>query len=126
MQAFHFIGSPEGELALAQAAVYLATAPKSNVLYTGYGKVKDTIKKTGTLPVPLHIRNAPTKLMTEVGYGKGYKYAHDYKDAYTPQEYLPEGLRDQRFYTPTTRGHEKIIKERLDKWLKIKRTKRED
>jgi putative ATPase len=126
MQAFHFIGSPEGELALAQAAVYLATAPKSNALYTGYGKVKDTIKKTGTLPVPLHIRNAPTKLMTEVGYGKGYKYAHDYKDAYTPQEYLPEGLRDQRFYTPTTRGHEKIIKERLDKWLKIKRTKRED
>ncbi|MBN2516387.1 MAG: replication-associated recombination protein A [Deltaproteobacteria bacterium] len=126
MQAFHFIGLPEGELALAQAAVYLATAPKSNALYTGYGKVKDTIKKTGTLPVPLHIRNAPTKLMTEIGYGKNYKYAHDYKDAYVPQEYLPEELRDRRFYTPTARGYEKIIKEHLDKWLKIKKAKRED
>jgi putative ATPase len=126
MQAFHFIGLPEGELALAQAAVYLATAPKSNAIYTGYGRVKDAIRKTGTLPVPLNIRNAPTKLMSEMGYGKDYKYAHDYKDAYVPQEYLPEGLRHRRFYTPTTRGHEKIIKERLDKWLKIKKAKRED
>jgi putative ATPase len=122
MQAFHFIGLPEGELALAQAAVYLATAPKSNAIYTGYGRVKDAIRKT----VPLNIRNAPTKLMSEMGYGKDYKYAHDYKDAYVPQEYLPEGLRHRRFYTPTTRGHEKIIKERLDKWLKIKKAKRED
>ena len=83
-EAFHFIGLPEGELALAQAAVYLATAPKSNSLYTGYSKVKETINKTGYLPVPLHIRNAPTKLMKELDYGKDYKYAHDYTGAYTP------------------------------------------
>ena len=92
-QAFHFIGLPEGELALAQAAVYLATAPKSNSLYTGYGRVKEIINKTGYLPVPLHIRNAPTKLMKELDYGKDYKYAHDYNDAYVPQEYLPDKSR---------------------------------
>ena len=74
MQAYHFLGSPEGELALAQAVVYLATAPKSNALYAGYGQVRATIEKTGTLPVPLHIRNAPTKLMKELDYGKGYRY----------------------------------------------------
>ena len=91
-QAFHFIGLPEGELALAQAAVYLATAPKSNSLYVGYGKVKEVINTKGYLPVPLHIRNAPTKLMKELDYGKDYKYAHDYADAYVPQEYLPEEI----------------------------------
>ena len=92
-QAFHFIGLPEGELALAQAAVYLATAPKSNSLYVGYGKVKEVINTKGYLPVPLHIRNAPTKLMKELDYGKDYKYAHDYADAYVPQEYLPEEIK---------------------------------
>jgi len=126
MQAFQFIGLPEGELALAQAAVYLATAPKSNALYAGFGKVKQTIHKTGTLPVPLHIRNAPTGLMKNLGYGKDYKYAHNHADAYIPQEYLPEKLRGQTYYTPTDRGYEKVIKERLEKWLKIKRTKQED
>ena len=126
MQAFQFIGPPEGELALAQAAVYLATAPKSNALYAGFEKVKQAIHKTGTLPVPLHIRNAPTGLMKNLGYGKDYKYAHNHADAYIPQEYLPEKLRGQTYYTPTDRGYEKVIKERLEKWLKIKRTKQED
>jgi len=126
MQAYQFIGLPEGELALAQAAVYLATTPKSNALYAGFGKVKQAIYKTGTLPVPLHIRNAPTGLMKNLGYGKDYKYAHNHADAYIPQEYLPEKLRGQTYYTPTDRGYEKVIKERLEKWLKIKRTKQED
>jgi putative ATPase len=118
MQAYHFLGTPEGELALAQAVVYLATAPKSNALYSGYGRVRETIARTGALPVPLPIRNAPTTLMKEMEYGKGYRYAHDYADAYVPQEYLPEGLRgeDRRFYRPTERGYEKIIKERLAQW----------
>lgn len=120
MQSFQFIGLPEGELALAQAAVYLATAPKSNSLYTAYGKVKETIRQTGYLPVPLHIRNAPTRLMSELGYGKGYKYAHNYEDAYTPQEYLPETIRKNSYYKPTSRGFEKIIKERMAYWQKIR------
>ena len=109
-QAFHFIGLPEGELALAQAAVYLATAPKSNSLYVGYGKVKEIINTTGYLPVPLHIRNAPTKLMKELDYGKDYKYAHDYADAYVPQEYLPEEIRGQIFYQPKEAGLKKPLK----------------
>jgi len=116
--AFHFMGMPEGELALAQAAVYLATATKSNSLYTGYNKVKEIINKTGYLPVPLHIRNAPTKLMKELDYGKDYKYAHNYADAYTPQEYLPEKLKGQIFYQPTESGYEKIIKEQMAIWQK--------
>jgi putative ATPase len=120
MQAFHFIGLPEGDLALAQAAVYLATAPKSNALYDGFGKVRGAIKKSGYLPVPLHIRNAPTRLMKDLDYGKGYRYAHDYPGAYIPQEYLPEKLRGETYYAPTNRGYEKIIKERLEKWYKIR------
>jgi len=118
--AFHFIGLPEGELALAQAAVYLATAPKSNALYTGYGRVKAVVAKTGTLPVPLHIRNAPTNLMKDLGYSKGYKYAHDYKDAWVAQQYLPDKLRTMTFYHPTDRGFEKTIRERMAYWQKIK------
>jgi putative ATPase len=119
-QAFHFIGLPEGELALAQAAVYLATAQKSNSLYTGYGRVKEIINKTGYLPVPLHIRNAPTKLMKELEYGKDYKYAHNYNDAYIPQEYLPDKLQGQKFYQPKESGHEKTIKARMDIWQQRK------
>jgi len=115
-QAFHFIGLPEGELALAQAAVYLACAPKSNSLYTGYGRVKEIIGKTGYLPVPLHIRNAPTKLMKDLGYGKDYKYAHDYEDAFVPQEHLPEKLLGQKFYLPKDAGFEATIKERIESW----------
>jgi putative ATPase len=119
-QAFHFIGLPEGELALAQAAVYLATAPKSNSLYVGYGKVKEVINTKGYLPVPLHIRNAPTKLMKELDYGKDYKYAHDYADAYVSQEYLPEEIKGQIFYQPKETGFEKTIKERINAWRQKK------
>ncbi|MBW2564846.1 MAG: replication-associated recombination protein A, partial [Deltaproteobacteria bacterium] len=116
MEAFRFLGSPEGELSLAHAAVYLATAPKSNSIYTAYKNVKNVVKTSGTLPVPFHIRNASTRLMKDLGYGKGYKYAHDYKEAYTTQEYLPEKLKGRRFYFPSDRGYEKKIKERLEKW----------
>jgi putative ATPase len=120
MQAFQFIGLPEGELALAQAAVYLATAPKSNSLYAAYGKVKETISQTGTLAVPLHIRNAPTRLMKDIGYGKGYQYAHDFEDAYIPQDYLPDKLKGETYYIPTDRGYEKAIKERIEQWRKLR------
>jgi len=116
MEAFRFLGKPEGELALAQAAVYLATAPKSNSIYSAYGKVKAVIQESGSLPVPLHLRNATTGLMKKLGYGKDYKYAHNYEDAYTPQSYLPEELDGQQYYFPTDRGYEKKIKERLDRW----------
>ena len=120
MQAFQFIGLPEGELALAQTAVYLATASKSNALYTGYGRIKETISRTGTLPVPLHIRNAPTRLMKELGYGKGYLYAHNFEDAYVPQDFLPEKLKGETYYHPTDRGYEKIIRERMEQWRKLR------
>jgi len=120
MQAFEFIGLPEGELALAQAVTYLATAPKSNAVYRAYGRAKDAIHRTGSLPVPLHIRNAPTKLMKELGYSEGYRYAHDFEEAYVSQEYLPEALRGDIYYTPTGRGYEKVIQERLEKWRKLR------
>jgi len=119
MEAFKFLGHPEGELAMAQAAIYLATAPKSNSIYTAYRKVKETVDSYGALPVPLHIRNAPTGLMKKLGYGKDYKYAHDYKDAYVPQDYLPEKLEGRLFYAPTDRGYEKTIKQWLDGWRNL-------
>jgi putative ATPase len=124
MEAFKFIGQPEGELALAQAAVYLATAPKSNSIYTAYGRVKEAVRNGGALPVPLHIRNAPTALMKELGYGKDYKYAHNYKEEYVFQEYLPDKLEDRHFYFPAEKGYEKTIKERLEKWRRIREEKR--
>jgi len=116
MAAYRFLGSPEGDLCLAQAVVYLATAPKSNRVYAAFGKINDIIRKTGNLPVPLHIRNAPTGLMKDLGYGKDYRYAHDYEDGYVSQEYLPEKLRGSRFYEPTDRGYEKMIADRLAYW----------
>jgi putative ATPase len=116
MEAFRFIGPPEGELALAQAAVYLSTAPKSNSIYKAYDRVQGVVKKTGTLPVPLHIRNAPTRLMKDLGYGRNYKYAHNYAEAYTPQHHLPEKLKGNTYYFPQERGYEKNIKKRLDHW----------
>ena len=121
MEAFKFLGHPEGELAIAQAVVYLATAPKSNSIYAAFSKVQQTVKKAGSLPVPLHIRNAPTRLLKELGYGSGYKYAHHYQDAIVDQGYLPEELRDEVFYKPSGRGYEKIIKERIDHWNRVKR-----
>lgn len=117
--SYQMLGSPEGELALAQAVLYLATAPKSNAVYMAYNKVRQDIAKTGSLPVPHHIRNAPTKLMKDLGYGKGYQYAHDSPLALVDQDHLPEKLAGTRYYDPTDRGHEKIIKDRLEKWRSI-------
>jgi putative ATPase len=115
------LGHPEGELALAQAAVYLATAPKSNSIYAAYGKVQQVVKNSGSLPVPFHIRNAPTRLMKDIGYGKDYKYAHNYKNGFVAQKYLPEKLEGQLFYEPSGRGFEKVIKQRLDGWRRLQR-----
>ncbi len=124
MEAFHFLGQPEGELALAEAAVYLATAPKSNALYRAYGKACADVQEKGALPVPLHLRNAPTKLMAELGYGRGYKYAHDYEDGLVQQEYFPVELGSRIYYEPTDRGLEKSIGQRLESWRKkLHRTK---
>ncbi len=121
MEAFRFLGPPEGELALAQAAVYLATAPKSNRIYAAYGEVREAVAACGSLPVPLHIRNAPTALMQALGYGRGYRYAHDFKDAIVPQDYLPDALKGRVFYQPTDRGYEKLVKERLERWRGLRR-----
>ncbi len=121
VEVFRFLGSPEGELALGQAAVYLATAPKSNSVYAACNAVKAAVEQTGSLEVPLHIRNAPTSLMRQLGYGKGYRYAHDFRDGYAVQDYLPEALKDTLFYQPSDRGYEKIIKQRLDRWRALKR-----
>lgn len=122
--AYHMLGSPEGELALAQVVTYLATAPKSNAVYRASKSVREQIKLTGSLPVPLHIRNAPTRLMKELGYGKGYLYAHDSPDAVVEQDHLPEELAGKRFYTPENRGYEAVVKDRLEKWREILRKKK--
>jgi len=119
MQAVHFLGMPEGNLALAQTATYLACAPKSNALYKGYQLTQKDIKKWGPLPVPLVIRNAPTTLMKNLDYGKGYKYAHNFEGGYIVQEHLPKELKGRKYYFPTDRGFEKEIKQRLEK-LKAK------
>jgi putative ATPase len=116
--AYHFLGSPEGELSLAQAAIYLATAPKSNAIYKAFNLVRDEIQKTQALPVPLHIRNAPTRLMKDLGYGKDYKYPHDHPDHFVDETYLPENLKDRKYYHPTDFGFEKEIKKRLAWWKK--------
>lgn len=118
--AYHALGSPEGELALAEAAVYLATAPKSNRVYVAWGKAMEAAREYPAEPVPLHIRNAPTRLMKELGYGKGYQYAHDFADAYVPQSYLPEPLADQVFYEPGSFGFEKDVARRLAWWREQK------
>src|SRR2546427_7379826 len=112
--AVDFIGMPEGNLALAQAVVYLALAPKSNALYTAYGEVQGDVERTAAEPVPLHLRNAPTGLMKGLGYGQGYQYAHDLEDKVADMQCLPDNLRDRVYYRPTTEGIEKRIRERLE------------
>ena len=119
-QSFEFIGPPEGYLAIIETAIYLALTPKSNSLYLTYKKVKKDVEEFGSLPVPYHIRNAPTKLMKEIGYGKGYRYAHDYKDAVVKQSHLPEKLLNRIYYNPTDRGFEKELKDRLKRIMEIK------
>jgi putative ATPase len=114
-EAYERLGSPEGELALAEAIVYLAVTPKSNAVYRAFGAVRAFIEQDGTRPVPMHLRNAPTRLMKDLGYGTGYRYAHDEADAFAAGErYLPEGIDTQRWYQPTDRGGEARISERLE------------
>jgi putative ATPase len=124
--AVDFIGMPEGNLALAQAAVYLALAPKSNSLYMAYGDVLQDVEHTTAEPVPLHLRNAPTGLMKNLGYGKGYQYAHDFESKLTDMQCLPESLKDRRYYQPTSEGVEKRIRERMEEIRKIKTRKLHD
>ena len=118
--AFDFLGAPEGHLALAQAAVYLSLAPKSNALYTGYGEALEDVQKTEADPVPLHLRNAPTGLMKNVGYGKGYQYAHSYEEKVTDMQCLPNNLAGRAYYQPTDQGFEQRLRQRLDEIRKIK------
>lgn len=120
--AFDFLGIPEGNLALAQAAVYLALAPKSNAVYTAYGQVQQDVERTAAEPVPLHLRNAPTGLMKNLGYGKGYQYAHDFDSKVADMQCLPDNLKDRRYYKPTDEGAEKQLRERLEQ---IRRSRRE-
>ncbi|MBQ7249011.1 MAG: replication-associated recombination protein A [Deltaproteobacteria bacterium] len=120
MQAVQFVGLPEGRINLAQAATYLATAPKSNASYMGLEKALKDVQRSGALPVPLHLRNAPTQMMKkEWGYGEGYKYAHDFEGGVVAQEYLPEALRSASYYQPVERGYEKTIRERLEFWKQL-------
>ncbi len=120
-QAVHFIGMPEGNLALAEAAVYLATAPKSNSLYGAYTKVQKEIKKGSADSVPLHLRNPVTPLMKEMGYGSGYKYAHDYPEHFVEQQNLPDSLQGKQYYSPSDQGYEKQIIARFKKWWQGKK-----
>jgi putative ATPase len=121
--AFHFVGLPEGRIPLAQAVTYLASAPKSNASYKAMLAAADDVEAHGSLAVPLHLRNAPTPLMRKLGYGKDYKYAHDYEDQVVDQQHLPEELRNRRYYTPGESGYEKKLKERLESWATKKNSK---
>lgn len=121
--AMHFLGQPEGGLALAQAVVYLALAPKSNAVYTAYNTVREDIEATAAQPVPLHLRNAPTKLMKELDYGKEYQYAHDVEGRVADMECLPPGLAGRRYYQPTNEGREKLLAQRMEEIARIKREK---
>jgi putative ATPase len=123
--AMHFLGHPEGELALAQAVVYLALAPKSNAVYTAYGAVLADIEATAAEPVPLHLRNAPTKLMKELDYGKDYQYAHDVEGRVADMECLPPGLAGRRYYSPTNEGREKLLAQRMEEIASLRRKKRQ-
>jgi putative ATPase len=114
-QAVHFIGMPEGALALAEAVVYCALAPKSNALYRGYGAARTDVEQSRNDPVPIHLRNAPTKLMSDLGYGKGYRYAHDFDDGVIGQQNLPDSLAGRRYYQPTNRGLEADLRQRMER-----------
>jgi putative ATPase len=122
--AVHFVGLPEGKIPLAQATTYLATAPKSNASYKAMLAAAEDVKEKGALPVPLHLRNAPTPLMEKMGYGKGYKYAHNFPDRVVDQEQLPNELRGRRYYAPSDSGYEKTIRERMKSWEETKKRKK--
>jgi putative ATPase len=121
--AYDFLGSPEGELAIAQAVLYVATAPKSNAAYMAYGAAMRTAKEHGSLVPPKHILNAPTRLMKDEGYGRGYAYDHDTEDAFSGQNYFPDALPRQNFYDPPERGFERELRKRLDYWAKLRENK---
>ncbi len=126
MNTVHFLGMPECDTALAQLAVYLSTAPKSNRIYTSLNKARKEIKRTGHLPVPMIIRNAPTSLMKEIGYGKGYRYPHEAPDAFVPDQYLPEEIVGRRFYEPTEFGFEREIAKRIEYWDRLRDKKKDE
>ena len=119
-EAVDFLGSPEGDLALAEAVVYLSLAPKSNAVYTAYGAVQEEIEHTRQEPVPLHLRNAPTRLMKEIGYAKGYRYAHDEEDKVADMDCLPDSLRGRSYYHPTQEGREKLLAQRMEEIRRIR------
>ena len=118
--AFDFLGSPEGELALAQACIHLASAPKSNAAYTAFGAARKAAKATGSLMPPAHIRNAPTRLMKDLGYGAGYQYDHNAEEGFSGQNYFPDGMEREVFYAPRGEGAEARVKERLDRWAALR------
>lgn len=124
-QAYERIGSPEGELALAQLVIYLGTAPKSNAAYKAFGEAQRAARETGSLMPPKHILNAPTRLMKDLGYGAGYAYDHNAPDAFSGQDYFPDGLERRQFYRPVERGFERDIKKRLEYWAKLRQERRE-
>jgi putative ATPase len=124
--AYDFLGSPEGELAIAQAVIYVATAPKSNAAYTAFGAAKRAAQEAGSLLPPKHILNAPTNLMKSEGYGRGYAYDHDQEEAFSGQDYFPEELGRQQFYDPPERGFEREIRKRLEYWVKLRKDKAGD
>lgn len=123
-EAVHFVGLPEGRIPLAQAATYLATAPKSNASYKAMLAASEDVRGKGALPVPLHLRNAPTPLMEKLGYGKDYKYAHNFPDHIVDQEHFPEALKGKKYYVPSESGYEKTIKERIRSWEETKKGKK--
>jgi len=123
-QAYHQLGSPEGELSIAQCCVYLATAPKSNAVYRGFGSAREEVERSGSLPPPLVIRNAPTRLMKDLGYGAGYRYAPDEPGGVADQAHLPEELEGRRFYEPTDQGYEAEVKKRMAEWERLITSKR--
>ena len=120
-EAFERLGSPEGELAIAQVVLYLATAPKSNAGYVAFGQAQGAARETGSLMPPKHILNAPTRLMKDLGYAKGYEYDHDAEEAFSGQNYFPEGMPRREFYRPPERGFEREIRKRLDYWAKLRK-----
>ncbi|WP_456305575.1 AAA family ATPase, partial [Gluconacetobacter johannae] len=123
-ETYERLGSPEGELALAQLVVHLGTAPKSNAVYTAYKAARRLAKSTGSLMPPAHILNAPTGLMKDLGYGRGYEYDHDSDEGFSGQNYFPDGMRREALYRPTDRGYERDIARRLDSWARLRESRR--
>jgi putative ATPase len=124
-ETYDRLGSPEGELAVAQLVIYLATAPKSNAAYTAFGAARRAARETGSLMPPKHILNAPTRLMRDLGYGKGYEYDHATEEGFSGQNYFPDGMAREVFYDPVDRGFEREIRKRLEYWARL-REKRQD